>query len=523
MVSFCLFSGRRDQHMVARRGRSIAPFIAILVIISGAATGAFVRFKQNAAPEPVLQGGSDVAHHRLDRNSQPPLQATEVSMLDHRSIFPLGTDDIEDTIEAPSLAVSSSGITYLAWATKTGPQERTLMMSRSEDNGKSWATPWKVTQSPIHVAVSEMRGRRIERHLHLLPHLATYKERLYLSWVRGGKDRSEVALLLATSDDKGETFNAPLRVHQSDQARPTFTSLAVSSEGDVACAWLDNRNDVQQCYMAVKTNELDAFMPEMLVDPGQDSRGVCPCCPTATAFAPDRSVWVAYRGQVDGMRDVWTATWRPGDASPSAPLRANQPTWKFDGCPHDGPMLVPLQSKTAIAWMDAHQGMSRVFVNQLALNDASKWQHGIATEIAPRFSGTQEQPCLIVEKSMKASSPKFFAAWSATAIAPDHTGASVGLDEKSSHSHATNATSGASRAIHFATSIDGGKTFSPAVMIAPRENAFQSRVKLASGHHGEVFVAYFELSSEGKRLVVGRLKNTLPPSSDEPAIAGVTP
>lgn len=462
----------------------------MLIVICGVGVGAMLRSQQNTAPVSI-----SIESQSSGMPLNKPPVTTSTAMLEHRFTISLRDDDIDETVEAPSIAIGESGTVYLAWASRTDDGDHALIMSRSEDGGRTWVKPWQVTTSRVHLAVSEMRGRRIERRLRLMPMLATHGDRLFLSWVRGGKERSEVALLLATSDDQGRTFSEPVRVHENDQARPTFTSMAVSRNGDVACSWLDNRNDVQQCFMAVKPYDQEKFLPEMLVDPGQNQKGICPCCPTNVAFAPDQSVWVAYRGHVDGMRDIWTARWQPGSAQPSAPMRANVPTWKFDGCPHDGPTLIPRQNTTTVAWMDAHQGMPRVFVNQLTpanQDGTSDWTHASATPLDATFAGTQEQPFLTVDPS----NAVIHAAWSAT---------------------------GSRRAIHFASSFDGGKTFSPSQAIAPLDDAFQSRIKLAVAPEGHVYAAYFELSSEGKRLVVGRLLPVTHRPQGDGSIAGVTP
>lgn len=511
-----------------------APVIAILVVISGVCVGALLRSKQHAAPVPPLitSQSSGLPRH------EPP-GATSVVILEHRYSIPLRGVDIDETVEAPSIVIDESGTVYVAWASKTADGEHALTMSRSETAGRTWLEPWQVTTSPIHVAVTEMRGRRIERRVRLMPLLATHEKRLYLSWVRGGKDRSDVALLLATSDDQGRTFSEPIRVHENDQARPTFTSMAVSRNGDVACSWLDNRNEVQQCFMAVKPSDQEKFLPEMLVDPGQNGKGICPCCPTSVAFAPDHSAWVAFRGHVDGMRDMWTARWQPGHATPSPPMPSTVPTWKFDGCPHDGPALVAMKDRTTVAWMDSHQGMSRVFVNQLtpvdqsAANGSGKWNHAVAAPVDGNFSGTQEQPCLAVDSS----NAVIHAAWSAS---ESHAAQPIAdspaqplafgqspISDNVAHDHTASVDS--RRVIRYATSGDGGKTFSPSMPVASQDDAFQSRVKLVVGPESQVYVAYFELSSEGKRLIVGRIQpstqvtqatNATKPSA---AIAGVTP
>jgi hypothetical protein len=499
----------------ARKGRSFAPIIAVLVIVSGVTAGILLRREQGTAPE---QQSTEEKRDGLDAHAQDAASsaALGLTILAHRHSIRLGAEDIDDTVEAPSIAVSDSGVVYVAWATKTGELERALMMSRSEDGGRTWGEPWRALSSPIHVTFSQMHGRRIERKTRLSPLLATHGEKVYLSWVRGGAERSDVTMLLATSDDKGASFSEPIRVHQSNQARPTFASMTVSPEGDVACAWLDNRNEVQQCFMAVKPKDQAEFLPEMLVDPGQNLQGICPCCPTAVAFAHDQSVWIAYRGHVDGMRDIWAAKWRPGDDKPSMPMRTNKPTWQFDGCPHDGPAIIPMDGKAAIAWMDAHQGMSRVFVNQLASNDNAEWTCNQANPIDGGFEGTQQQPCMIVDRLRSSARPVVHAAWSAT-------GAAGGLGPHQGHGPPTTSPAGSRRAIHYAVSHDGGVTFGPSTAVAPKDGVFQSRVKLAVAPEGGVYMAYFELSTEGKQLVVGRVNQTTSLAKTDASIAGVGP
>jgi hypothetical protein len=134
------------------------------------------------------------------------------------------------------------------------------------------------------------------------------------------------------------------------------------------------------------------------------------------------------------------------------------------------------------------------------------------------FEGTQEQPTIAVDRSQAI----IHAAWSATHLPA--TAAEPTVDSPTPpHAHGHTAPSGSRRAIHYATSLDGGKSFGPAIAIAPQDDVFQSRIKLAVGRENEVYAAYFELSSEGKRLVIGRIRPSIQSAKPSGAIAGFSP
>lgn len=295
-------------------------------------------------------------------------------------------------------------------------------------------------------------------------------------------------LLLATSTDAGATFTAPLAVHAADRPNPTFTGLAIGPGGALACTWLGDRDGFQQPFAALRPAKADRFDPERAIHAGGDGKGVCPCCPTAACFAPDGTLYVAYRDIRDGYRDIAVCRLRPGQTAIDGPFAVVPSTWQVDACPHDGPSLAMAQGALHVVWMDAHTGPPRCYHAWATLADmkftarplhaAGLGGQGNAKLLADPAGGLH----VVWEESLK------------PAPADAHSG------------HAPPNLGGASdRAIHYAYRASGQADFGPVRAVAPKAGAYQTRPAITRTPGGDLWVAWNEFDDEGKAIVVTRL------------------
>lgn len=412
--------------------------------------------------------------------------------------FPLSEADIRDTQEAPALAIDRTGQIALAWASKTSENERTLFFTASHDQGRTFKEPRMMAISGIFKSGSGGKGNGGGHERRMLPRLACGGETLNLAWCDAPLDGSSVRMLFANSRDFGRTFTEPVPLHQNTAARPTFTSLAANDAGEVAASWLDCRYGPQQVFAAVRLADSNDFLPDMTVFAGQNEQGVCPCCPTASYVLPDGVVLVAYRSQIDGYRDTWICRCDPKSGGKfSEPIPVTPPTWKFDGCPHDGPSLVVSGDTLHIAWMDAHSGRQRAYYAHAKLADM-QFQVQDLNATGP---GTQGNVKLAID-----SAGRLHAVWEESLA--DELPA-VSAAEKSSGSNRGGGggtpASGAGRAIMHAISPLADGKFETPHAIRAQAGRYQMRPAIACGGEGSLVAAWMELDASGKRLVVTRL------------------
>lgn len=475
--------------------------LAAVLAIAGMTVGYLLPTDQPSNTSAATAGAVPAEPHPA--SAETPLKKSA----DWLHEFLLSEADVRDTQEAPALAIDGNDQIAVAWASKTSETERTLNFVSSRDRGRSFDHPRSIATSGIFrsgsggkgQAGSKSHGGGHERRM--LPRLAFGAGTLHLAWCDAPLDGSSVRMLLAESRDFGQSFSTPAPLHRSEAARPTFTSLAANDAGEVAASWLDCRHGPQQVFAAVRLAGSADFLPDATVFPGQNDEGVCPCCPTASYVLPDGGVLVAYRGQIDGYRDTWICRCDPRQRNVFfEPIPVTPPTWKFDGCPHDGPSLAVTGDTLHVAWMDAHSGRQRAYYARAKLAEM-KFE---VQDLNPAGPGTQGNTKLCVD-----SAGRLHAVWEESlADEPPPTA------EKSSGSKwgggSGPPTIGAGRAImHAVSPLADGKFDIPSA-IRPKNGHFQMRPAIACGSDGLLVAAWMELNETGKRLVVTRLPEPNP-------------
>jgi hypothetical protein len=488
-----------NQHRESSGGAGVAIAVALLLFVMviggvGLAAGFFLFSARSSpvmiAPPMKIKSATTV----LTAIDEGPAVSTVLGT------FPLTEFDIKETLESPALAVISNTNgappltkVLLAYASQSGPEERTIHLATSI-NGGPFSAPTEFRKFKIFTAVSQSKsGKEVKRPIRALPQLAASNDKIFLGWIEPNAENTTVFYYVAESSDSGVTWSEPLRVHESDGARPNFISLAADEHGNVVASWLDQRAGIPQPFAAVKKADETKFQPESQVYSSDGDTGVCPCCPTAAAIGPDGTVYVAFRNQVDGYRDIYVASRKldAGSEFGRAESVVKEPTWKFDGCPHDGPAIAVSGEAVAVAWMDAHSGQTRI-----------NW----AAKRAPADGwidlGFLEDPSNQSETQVKLSrfnKDHIFAVWA------NDVGALSETANTSDSGHAHGAAPGGIREIHFAR---GGLDKERVVVMAPsealfsREASFQSRPVIVVPESDLPIIAFQELDEQGKRIVV---------------------
>jgi hypothetical protein len=404
--------------------------------------------------------------------------------------FPLTAADAKDTLEAPVATFDDSGRLYVAWASRTGDDERTLFLIRSDDAGKSFDAPRIIARSGVHKAVSTMKGKIMTRELRMVPHLAASKLGVHLAWTEALPGNAGVRMVAALSTDRGDSFGEPTAVAQGERSRPTFTALAVRSDGSLLSSWLDNRDKAQQCYAALRRPGQIEFDREQIVHAGDDAKGVCPCCPTAALLGADGTAYVAFRNVADGFRDIAIGVMKPGEA---AYTRWNvvTPTWRFSGCPHDGPSLALVGETLHVVWMDGHSGSPRCYHASAKIADMIF----AVRELHPLAAGTQGNAKLFVD-----ARGILHAVWEE----------SLGVEAAPGEAHrheppVPTPGIGGGRVVMHRVLHPNASQFGPASPIAARSGAFPMRPFVTGSANGDIIVGWNELDETGKSVVVRRL------------------
>jgi hypothetical protein len=245
----------------------------------------------------------------------------------------------------PSAAAARDGTVYVAWVEHRG-KEADVWLAHLDGEGKPLGQPARV--NPNAGGATAWRGDP--------PTVAVSAEgAVYVGWTaRDESAEHATTLYLSTSRDGGRSFGPPSKVN--DDPKPCdhgMHSLAVSGDGRVYVAWLDERDierkeaDPAQApshkhtesnrvvYFATSADGGRTFSPNLRV-----AGEVCPCCKTSLDVGDDGRVYVGWRQVLPGnFRHIAVASSNDGGQTFSPPVVVSDDRWELPGCPVSGPAL----------------------------------------------------------------------------------------------------------------------------------------------------------------------------------------
>jgi len=237
-----------------------------------------------------------------------------------------------------------------------------IAVSRSDNDGHSWANPVLVTREPEPIDGGGDARPKIALGL---------KGEIYLTWTKPLAEPYTGEIRFCRSLDGGRTFSAPIVVHHDRQViTHRFDTIAVNSRGQVFVAWIDKRDlaatkdptySGAALYYAVSDDEGATFRGDFKV-----ADHSCECCRIALAPRTDGTVTAFWRHIFPpNIRDHAIAT-LTADGHPSAPTRVTFEDWRIDACPHHGP-AVALDDAGALhgVWFSGAANAHGVFYGKL--------------------------------------------------------------------------------------------------------------------------------------------------------------
>ena len=252
-----------------------------------------------------------------------------------------------------------------------------VQIVRSTNKGATFEPPRTIAQVGA-LALGYRRG----------PRVVVVGNTILVTAIAGEKGRGQDEDLRSWhSIDRGETWSDDGRIHEAaGAAREGLHALARGINGQVFCAWIDLAEGEPRICGALSSIPYLGRWGETRVVYG-DASGICPCCAPSTAIDAKGRIYVMWRGNAHGARDMVVAWSDDQGATFSEPRKIGTGTWPLEACPMDGGGIEARSGRLRSVW----RRESDIFLAQLG--------------DAERKIGEGEQPCLVWTRADE------FAAW----------------------------------------------------------------------------------------------------------------
>jgi len=172
---------------------------------------------------------------------------------------------------------------------------------------------------------------------------------VYLSWAMAREKKYTADVRFSYSRDYGKTFTKPITVNNDNLlAGHSFNEMLVSDNGDVSIVWLDGRIAHQlrkqgkqskgSALFLAKANFKNANSNKTAVFTNQQlANDTCVCCRIAMDFNQHGELAILWRHIYgDNIREFALLTLNQNEDKPKQPYQISYDHWKINGCPHQG-------------------------------------------------------------------------------------------------------------------------------------------------------------------------------------------
>jgi hypothetical protein len=215
-------------------------------------------------------------------------------------------------------------------------QGEEIFYAASRDGGQTFTSPVRVARQ-ARLALGNTRGPQIT---------AT---RDYTVIAAAGFTGKIMAYRLKNGEKE---WGPPVNILQADTtAKEGFIALASGPGNVVYAAWLDLRLDHQNnIFSAVSADGGKTWSKSKRVYAAPEGR-VCPCCRPAITADTKGNVYVMFRNELNGARDMYVAHSGDGGKSFRPARKLGMGTWNLKACPMDGGgIALDAKGEVGTAW-----------------------------------------------------------------------------------------------------------------------------------------------------------------------------
>jgi hypothetical protein len=216
----------------------------------------------------------------------------------------------------PKAVIDGNGIVKVVYGL-----ENNLYYIESKDKGKSFTTPTLVATLSDGLMLGMGRGPQIaSSSTHTIISAVNEKGNIY-SW---------------KLNSNSQKWEGPSRINDVDTvAKEGFVAVSKGKGNNMYAVWNDLRSGNNQIYGSFSKDGGLSWSKNKLIYASPDTT-ICECCKVSIVYDNRDKVYVMWRNQLHGYRDMYLIAIENGLNKISSPIKLGSGSWKLKGCPMDG-------------------------------------------------------------------------------------------------------------------------------------------------------------------------------------------
>ena len=255
-------------------------------------------------------------------------------------------------------AVDDDGTIYVSWVDdRNGTTD--LWITTSSDDGETW-TPGVRADGPEELYSAGWSYPRLTLGTNSIAWIGTQA---------GPKVVARVAL-------KSElVFGSPI----TPEGITELGHGALTEDDELWLTWLRySAGDVVD--IVVGNPQLGYTDGVAKINEGLGNSTTCECCPIDLQFRADKTPVIAWRDNLDNIRNMGFASGAPNYGMPAAPVYASTPDWPTFTCPTQGPRLLEMADQSLrMVWSDSSSGSGLVYISR-SMDEGQSWSPEVSVD-----------------------------------------------------------------------------------------------------------------------------------------------
>lgn len=232
--------------------------------------------------------------------------------------------------------VHAKGTTvYASWIEEKSSKKGDILFATSQDGGASFTTPVRVTTTGGVMGTMQLGGEFVIDNLDYI-HMVWSEPRM----------NAQYDIFYSRSTDNGVTWSEAIDISRAEgNSTQDYPALAADSLGNVYVAWVDNREitggtDTYDHIYFTRSSDNGATWntPSKADHHANNVGGSCECCRISIQASPEGKVFIAFRGNIEHVRDIWVTRSNDMGTTWDNPIRVQTKIWVLHSCPVTGAM-----------------------------------------------------------------------------------------------------------------------------------------------------------------------------------------